>query len=215
MEELANERWLPIIGYEGIYEVSSFGRIRSIDRIAIISRSGKIHKRAIKGQIIKPNVGKSNSYQYISLSKIGQKLKRARVHKIVALAFLPNPNEYKMINHKDGNTLNNSVENLEWCTASYNNTYNGAVEKRMATRMARYPKGTDKSLALKSQATKNRRGSRGAEIRVAQYTLDGELIKVYQSAVYAGRELGIWPQNIRTCLYGRYKTSGGFIWKKV
>ena len=180
-----------------------------------MSRGQKITSRFYKGQFIKPLLGRANPYLYVCLSKAGCKMKRIRLHRIVACAFLPNPDILPVINHKDGNPRNNRMENLEWCSVTYNNTYDDGIHRRMATRMARYPKGTSKSLALKSQATKNIRKCQGAEIPIGQFSPDGQLIKTFPSAVVAGKDLGLWPQNIRNCIYGRIKSSGGFIWKRI
>ena len=210
------EEWRQIRNYEGVYEVSSFGRIRSVGRAMVIPfKDGRIAHRFVRGKIIKPLVGKSNPYQYVCLSRVGQKMKRVRVHKLVAEAFLPNPSGFKVINHKDENPINNEVSNLEWCTVAYNNSYKGLRQRALATRMMRYPKGTEMSYAAKAIQTRNRRNRKSAEIAVKQYSLDGELIQTFRSAVHAGKSLGIWAQNIRNCLYGKYKTSGGYIWERA
>lgn len=97
------EEWRDIVGYEGLYEISNWGRVR---------RNGKI---------IKP--GKNNlGYLQVALYKNGLQ-KHALIHRLVALAFLPNPNNYPEVNHRDEDKTNNAVENLEWCTRKYNANY--------------------------------------------------------------------------------------------
>ena len=104
------EIWKDIPGYEGLYKVSNLGRIKSLG-------NGKTRKENIL-RLTKDKYG----YLYITLSENG-KLKKFKVHRLVAMAFIPNPNNYTQINHKDENRSNNRVENLEWCTQKYNNNY--------------------------------------------------------------------------------------------
>ena len=105
--------WRIIDGYEGVYEVSNTGLIRNA--------KGEIKKSQTKK-------GSHTNYKEISLWKDG-KNKRFLVHRLVASAFLPNPNNYPIINHKDENGTNNCVENLEWCDHKYNAKYNKYPEK--------------------------------------------------------------------------------------
>ena len=98
------EEWRPIKGYEGLYEVSNMGRVKSLHR----------HQSAI----LKQGMGHSG-YMGVSLYKNGTR-NRTLVHRLVATAFIQNPYNYEIVNHKDGNKNNNIVDNLEWCTSSYN-----------------------------------------------------------------------------------------------
>ena len=117
------EEWRDIKGYEGAYQVSSYGRIRSLDRI--VERKTGNYKH--KGRILKQN-DDTHGYLKVNLTKHDKK-KTFKVHRLVAQAFIPNPNNYTVINHKDENKTNNKVENLEWCTSKYNNNY-GTIQKR-------------------------------------------------------------------------------------
>lgn len=114
MEEI----WKPILGYEGYYEVSNLGEIRSLDRWMKHSRVGFFSKKLgkIKEKVIDP---KGCGYYYVGLYKNSVK-KTFRVHRLVAKAFIPNPENKLYVNHIDNNGLNNKVENLEWCTAQEN-----------------------------------------------------------------------------------------------
>lgn len=108
MEEI----WKDIKGYEGLYQVSNFGRIKSIKR------------KNTKGGIRKLNVDKYG-YNYIILYNYDI-IKTLKVHRLVAKAFIPNPNNLPQINHKDKNRKNNRVDNLEWCDVTYNIQYSHA-----------------------------------------------------------------------------------------
>lgn len=112
------EFWKDVVGYEGYYQVSNLGNIRSVDRVIY---SDKLHigtKRKLDGKMLKPYVN-AHRYLALTLTKNGKE-KSLRVHRLVAEAFIKNPNNYDQINHIDGNRANNRVENLEWCDTSYN-----------------------------------------------------------------------------------------------
>lgn len=109
------EEWRDIKGYEGWYQVSNLGNVRSLDR-EIIYSNGKIYKQ--KGKMLKPTL-RNNGYYYVSLSKNNVRPK-FDVHRLVAITFLDNDNNYNCINHIDGNKTNNCLSNLEWCSYSYN-----------------------------------------------------------------------------------------------
>ena len=110
------EQWIPIKGYETIYLVSNLGRIKSLDKEVNVRFNCKAIK---KSKIIQTN-SLRKGYKYVQLYDLESNYKKFSLHRLIALHFIPNPNNYPMINHKDGNTLNNSIDNLEWCTASQN-----------------------------------------------------------------------------------------------
>lgn len=108
----------------GLYEVSNYGRIKSLERyIDSNNEFGKI-KQIHKERILKNNITKSG-YVMITLFKNGNP-KSYFIHRLVAEMFIDNPNNYKEINHKDENKSNNNANNLEWCTRKYNNVYSKA-----------------------------------------------------------------------------------------
>ena len=111
----APEVFVDIPGYEGYYQVSNYGNVRSLDRV-IKEKTGKT--QTLKGRILKQRIN-PGGYHYIELGKNGTKATFA-VHQLVAQAFIPNPDSKPTVNHIDGNKLNNSVANLEWSTYSEN-----------------------------------------------------------------------------------------------
>ena len=119
-EKMSEEIWKDVVNYEGFYQISNLGNVRTVEHI---TTNGHLRK----GKDRKPFIS-WKGYKIVGLCKYG-KIKAFPVHRLVALAFIPNPNDYPMINHKDENPLNNNVENLEWCDAKYNNTYGNRLEK--------------------------------------------------------------------------------------
>lgn len=124
MEEI----WRDIEGYEGLYQVSNLGRVRSLDRIVQqLNRWGKYQSRSYPGCVLNPGVTHDN-YQSVSLTRQGKSASYS-VHRLVAQAFIPNPDNLPQVNHKDENLSNNCVDNLEWCTAKYNSNYGTRIDK--------------------------------------------------------------------------------------
>lgn len=164
-------------GYEGIYQISNQARIRSLDREVQYRTS----KRFIKGKIMKPKKDK-DGYLIIILYKNG-KDKTYKMHRLVAQAFIPNPNNQPYINHKDEDKQNNLPENLEWCSAQYNYNY-----------------GTCK---WRSGAKRKK--------PIVQYDLNGNKIKEFSGVVDAIKATG--HKHIPQALKNKGWTAGGFIWK--
>lgn len=175
-----NEIWRPIRDYEGYYEVSNFGRVRSLDRW-IKLKDGR--NRLQKGKIIKADKTK-NGYLRVMLCK-NHKQKHFSIHRLVAQAFIPNPHNYPIINHKDECKTNNRVDNLEYCDISYNNSY----------------------------GTRNERISIGLSKPILQFDLEGNFIKEWSSMMEASRN-GFGQGNICNCCNGKLKNYKGYIWKK-
>lgn len=123
MKTTVNEIWLPVKGYEGYYEVSNLGNIRSLDQIQRRSNGFAICTFYIKGRILKPYcTGRKEGYLTIDARKNGTS-KNLKIHRIVAEAFIPNPKNKPVVNHIDGNKHNNRVENLEWCSIAENSAH--------------------------------------------------------------------------------------------
>ena len=119
-----NEEWRDIKGYEGFYQVSNLGRVRSLNC--------RGHKGCIG--ILTPRLD-GKGYEMVALYKEG-KARNTKVHRLVAQAFIPNPNNYPQVNHKDENKTNNDVKNLEWCTNEYNHNY-GTRNERVAKSLSK------------------------------------------------------------------------------
>ena len=199
-KEYLFEIWKDIEGYEGLYQVSNLGRVKALDRYVKHWRGGLL----LRKEQIKRQSNDCDGYLIVTLCKEG-KIKNYRVHRLVAEAFIPNPNNYPQVNHKDENKQNNFVwvnedgtvdlekSNLEWCTNKYNVTYGTGIKRRSTKRI--------NCKVLSKQ--------------IAQYSLEGELIKIWPSAMEVKRQLGYSNSVICNCCAGRNKTSYGYKWKKV
>lgn len=165
------ERNLWFMGYPD-YSVDTEGNVWSIG-YNNTKEIKKLKQRKIKG-----------GYLRVMLT-INNKPKQYLVHRLVALAFIQNTNNYKEINHKNEDKTDNRVENLEWCDRSYNNNY--------GNRLTKFANSISKS--------------------VIQYTLDGVFVREWKSIAEIGREKGYDTSYISKCCRGIYKTSHNFIWK--
>ena len=172
MEEI----WKDKKDYEGLYQVSNFGRIKSLN-----------YNHTGKEKILKQYYD-SNGYKIICLCKNNIKTTYL-VHRLVAEAFIPNPNNLPQINHKDEDKTNNHVNNLEWCDAKYNHNY-GTINERIS----------------KSQINGKR-----SKI-VIQYNLDGTFVREWPSTMECGRN-GYDQSSVADCCRGKLKTYRGFIWE--
>ena len=119
------EEWRDVVGFESYYQVSNLGRVRSLDRDIPYMFNGKTVIQHKKGQIMKLRPD-SGGYLRVNLHVAHVKDKLLGVHRIVAQAFIPNPENLPCVNHKDYNRANNCVDNLEWCYVEYNNHYSNS-----------------------------------------------------------------------------------------
>lgn len=134
MEE---EIWKDIKNYEGYYQVSNLGRIRSIDRYIKQYNGYNYSTRIYKGKILKKEIGTRGYYKVVLQKR--RKAKTYNVHRLVAETFIPNPKNLPQVNHKDENKLNNIVDNLEWCTSKYNINF-GERNAKVANKLRGVPK---------------------------------------------------------------------------
>lgn len=186
------ETWKDIEGYEGIYQVSDSGIVRSMKRTYYDS-NGFLHN--IKSRILKPA---TNKYGYLQVGlSLNCKINSYTIHTLVAKAFIPNPENKPTVNHVDGNKLNNNKTNLEWATKSEQAIHS------LKTGLRTMPNAWIGKFGSKHGASK----------KVIQYRLNGELIKEYDSIIEAANENNINPTLISGVCKGKKKTSGGYIWK--
>ena len=120
------EIWKDVVGFEGKYMVSNFGRVKTVERYIDMPNGGK---KYIPSHILKQYFDTFGYYRINLMTKTDTRRKCA-VHRLVAEAFIPNPNKYPVINHKDENKTNNKITNLEWCTYKYNTNYGTAISRR-------------------------------------------------------------------------------------
>lgn len=153
--------WKPIIGFEGLYEVSNFGKVRN--------RKGEIKKHGIKRTT-------GTCYKTVRLWKDG-KYYTKYIHRLIAEAFIPNPNNFPFVNHKDEDGTNNSIDNLEWCTREYNVNY-GTAKERRKKKMINVPHTKERkekiSDGLKRYYSKNEVWNKGIKMRKQRTRMDGE-----------------------------------------
>lgn len=171
------EIWKDIVGYEGLYQVSNMGRVKSLG-----------NDGARKEKILKP-ITNGQGYLLVCLCKDG-KTKNFRIHRLVALHFIPNPNNLPTVNHLDEDKNNNCVTNLEWCSSEYNHNY-GTRNQRVSEKMT------------------------NGKLSIPIVQLDpssNKVLNVYPSTMEAERN-GFYHSSIAKCIKGRYKTHRGYKWQ--
>lgn len=178
------ETFVPVIGYEGLYEVSNLGRVKSLPKY----RQGE---RILKSKSYK------KFYYSVVLYKDG-KCDKLLIHRLVAKSFIPNPNNKPQVNHIDGNRLNNTVENLEWVTASENAKHSFYV-------LGKKPVNLDRITAFGKDNYRSK--------EVSQYDKDGNFIAKFGSTREVTRILGIDYRSISGVCNGKRKTAGGYVWR--
>lgn len=190
MEE-EKELWKDVVGYEGRYQVSNMGRVKSLERKVWNGRG----YGTVSEKILKP---RKNKYGYLDvlLHRDG-KAKRYRVNRLVASAFIPNPQGLPEVNHINEDKTDNSLENLAWVTHKENINH-GTRTERQAEKL-RGKKQTEEHVRKRSKPI------------MAIDKISG-LIVEFSSSMEAERVLGINHSNITQCCKGRYKTVGGFQW---
>ena len=187
---MRKENWLPIKGYEGHYEVSNHGRVKSLARIVATKRG--VVGRKEKERILKPGGGIGN-YKNVRLCINSVKITHI-VHRLVAKAFIL-PVEGKLfVNHIDGIRGNNIIDNLEWCTSSENTKHSYSTLNQRSPHTGRFGKDSHKSIPI---------------IKLSRL---GEEISRHSCAADVHREEGINASSISACARGRLKTAGNFKW---
>lgn len=177
------EIWKDVVGYKGYYQVSNSGNVKSVDRVIYSNKLSRGTQRKLKGKPLKPYIDKRNGYVYVYFTK-DNKGTNKRIHRLVAEAFIKNPNNYDQINHIDGDKTNNKVENLEWCNAQYNVNH-----------------------AYKNGLTKH------YTKRIIQYDLKGNYIKTFESIMEACEKVNGHNSNVIKCAKGYINSAYGYKWR--
>lgn len=175
---MKEEIWKDIPGYEGLYQAGSLGRIRSVTHIV---RAGKNKQRHVNSKILSP-WKTTHGYLHVSLSRN----KKVALHRLVALAFISNPDSLPCVNHKDECKTNNVVSNLEWCDKSYNALYGTCQDKL--------------------------RRHKNQPVRIYD-KVTNLFIKEFESMKIAMNETGVHAVTISQVCRGLRKSAGGYIWK--
>lgn len=181
------ENWKDIEGYEGLYQVSDCGNVKSLER-DVYSQCGTITRRT-KEKILVPILDR-DGYMRVNLHKNG-KMKVMSIHRLVAMAFLPNPENKPQVNHIDEVKTNNAVDNLEWCNHEYNINYGTRTERSI----------------------QNRRSYKLGNAPRAKPVFCVELNKKFDCAKSVEKELGVDGSAITKACKGKIKTTGGFHWR--
>ena len=189
-----NEIWKDIPGYEGLYQASNTGKIKSNDRLIVVPPNRKSilgFSYVRKGRLMRQQISNCG-YLRVLLYDRNSNHRYRQVHQLIASAFISNPNEYKCVNHKDENKVNNNADNLEWCTHKYNTNYGTSIKRR----------------SEKQKYTNSRRTP------VAKYDDFGNIICKYISMREAARLNNLHQSNIYKSCNGNIK-SGGYHWRYI
>lgn len=157
----------------------------------ILYPNGQIYSIKSK-KFLKP-IKKNNGYFAVNLYDDNGKRKMFFIHRLIATAFLENPNNYSEVNHKDENKFNNKIDNLEWCDRKYNENYGKKKEKELKT--------------------KTRKLCCNGRKKIGQYDKNNNLIKIYESISEASKLNNISVGNISSALHGKRKHASGYIWR--
>lgn len=208
----------PVAGYEGYYEVDQFGRVFSCDRVVSVDDNGRKYDKPLSGKQMKQSMH-DKGYKTVSLTKDG-KTKMYFVHRIVAEAFIPNPDNLPMVNHKDEDKTNNFLENLEWCTVSYNNTYGSAVKKRAkklrgVLHTEEHKAKISKSLKKHYETHTSKSLGRESEKRKAVRGYGENEVAFFYSVAEAAKAVGGARANIARSCNSKTQKAYGFKWEWV
>ena len=198
-KELSNqEKWREVPGYEKMYEVSNFGRVRSLDRFV----PGKHENLAkIKGKVLTPIKNKGGYLRVNLCNEYGHKA--MFVHRLVAQAFIENPEGFSDVNHKDENPTNNCLSNLEWCSAKYNANYGTRNERVSRSNRGRRKKYTHES--FRRMVASKEKAVIGTNCSTNE--------QVWFQSISSAKEYGFSPVGISHCITNRQKTHRGYTWR--
>lgn len=193
------EQWRDIKDYEGLYQVSNYGNVRSLDRIIKYStKEGKGRSMLIKGTILKP-LKINSGYLRVNLSK-NNKVSMYLIHRLVAEAFIEKDNGCEYVNHKNENKTDNRAANLEWVSFIENIRYGTGAKRGHSNRDYSW--------------FHEHRGSKSPSAKpIIQLDKNGNTLRVWPCAKDAARELGVCYTSICDASRGRRGFAGGFKWK--
>lgn len=194
--EYNDEEWRDVPGYEGVYLISNYGRVKRLP-IGKQWSYRRTHNNIRKLKI------SSTGYYRVNLSKDNQ-VKFYNVHRLVALAFIPNPDDLPQVNHKDENKLNNHVSNLEWCSAKYNCIWGTGRERQKASR----------KMSDKTNNSRQIVGEKNSK-KVCQRDLNGNAIAYFKSISDAAKQIDGNISDISRCCHGLARQSKGYKWSFV
>ena len=169
----------------------------------MINTKGEI-KSLLTNKILKPSKHKSG-YMLVGLRRDGVS-KTVKVHRLLAKAFIPNPENKPHVDHINGVRDDNRLENLRWCTNQENQSFELARLNNSKALTGR--KQSPEAVAKRAKILQKSIGK-----KVNQYTLDGEFVASYNSFNEARRLTGVWDASVRSCCMGRFKQAGGYIWR--
>lgn len=184
---LKSELWKSVgifkgVDFTGYYEISTFGRLRSLDRW-IDTKFGKRFEKGINFKLTPQKTGQAKGYVHAVLYGPNNQQRVVRIHRLVAIAFIPNPNDYPEVNHKDENPSNNRVDNLEWCTRLYNNNY----------------------------LNHNEKVSEALRVSVVQLDYDGNITKIWDRITDVDL-FGLQHSKVSNCLNGKREVHANSVW---
>lgn len=201
------EVWKDVKGYEGLYQVSNLGRVKSLKRQRnanlMYSKTATVPERILK-------YGVSQGYLAVTLAKNKVNTK-IRVHKLVAINFIPNPENKPYINHKDGNKHNNAVDNLEWATPKENTKH--AIDYGLINCMCTFEGHRHTEETKKRMRESRKWGSSKYHRVISQYTKDGKFIKEWNGFVEIEKVLGYDRRNLQSCCKNKIPSAYGYIWR--
>ena len=209
-EELNKEVWKDIQGYKGLYKVSNLGRVKHLPYEYMFNNTKIIKKE----HMLKPyrnNCG----YMLVSLSN-HRRTKQFFIHRLVASAFIPNPNNLPEVNHKDEDKTNNKVDNLEWCTRKYNMNYGTRIERALKTRKDNYSNRLIKEYKTPKAKKKEEKVLAKKNKKVIMRDIYGYKLREFNTLKEATFYLNKYLQgisNIRSCINGKIYTAYGYIWE--
>lgn len=196
---MEQEIWKDVVGWEGFYQVSNLGRVKSVDRF--VKRGEK--KMHVKELVLKNALDSKGYYMVILCDKERGDIQKARVHRLVAEAFIKNPYNKPHIDHINTIKTDNRTENLRWVT--YKENANNPITLE---RVRKNGHGTE--VAKKNMATRKKHEKYNAPMEVFQYSIEGDFISSYESISEAERVTGV--KNIKKVVHGKRTTAGGYKW---